>query len=197
MSTIPSGSRSRPFIGRTPPLTAGALLLAFVATCSPDYKSGVSACAPAEPRCPEGFECRGLRCYTIGSPGGEAGSSGTGTGNTAGSASAGAAGSNATPTTGGNPGLAGRGGSSSTPPTTGGSSGSAGQGGSHPRPWLAVSGQTVEAAAVHPPPPPAVREQPAQVAAHLRPQEEALRPREPLALVEIQEVPLPPPCAPP
>ena len=107
------------------------LLLAPAATCSPDYRSGVSACAPTSRGAPRASNVEASAATQWAARAAKR-SSGTGTGNTAGSSSAGAAGSNATPTMGGNPGFAGRGGSSPTPPTTGGSSGSAGQGGSSP-----------------------------------------------------------------
>ncbi len=106
---------------------AGILLLFGALTCSPDYESGVTACAATEPKCPAGFFCSGIRCYALGTPGvnpsGEGGSSTVGTG--------GASGMGAAPATSGrgggsNPpppeptGSGGRGGSS-LPPTVGGS----------------------------------------------------------------------------
>ena len=64
-------------------------------TCAPEYRSGETACAPTEPRCPEGFVCSGIRCYlrsdlpeagTTPGTGGSSGTPGTLTGGTGGSA---------------------------------------------------------------------------------------------------------------
>jgi hypothetical protein len=103
---------------------AGLLLLLSVATCSPEYQSGVTACAATNPKCPDGFECRGIRCYAIGTAGGPSASADGGTAGSGGSPGLGGAG----PVTG----SGGRGGSA--PPATAGTSGTAGRGGSAPPP---------------------------------------------------------------
>ena len=92
----------------------GAALL--VTTCSPEYKSGVTACAEKEPRCPEGFVCSGIRCYLAG----EAPDGGTPLG--------GSPGTDASPgNTGGAPATGGRGGTGGAP--MGGTGGRGGMGG--------------------------------------------------------------------
>jgi hypothetical protein len=73
--------------------------LAGLLSCSPEYQSGVTACAASGPACPDGFVCVGIRCYRegeqpIGGAGGAGGGSGgnasdartTGTGGTGGMA---------------------------------------------------------------------------------------------------------------
>jgi hypothetical protein len=102
------------------------LLGAGLAACSPEYENGITACGAAEPRCPDGFTCVGIRCYKkgqeptnverdAGSTTGAGGSLGTGGG---GGAS----------TAGGSGGGAPMGGTGATGPATGGS-GAAGSGG--------------------------------------------------------------------
>ncbi len=107
--------------------------LAALATCSPDFRSGVTACAPTEPRCPEGYVCSGLRCYLPGNaprdggtlggapgadasgPGGDDGSAG-GTGGAAGGGGAPAGGAGGS---GGSPGTGGTGGGGGSAPPVG------------------------------------------------------------------------------
>ena len=107
---------------RTPWALLGAALL--LTTCSPEYKSGVTACAEKEPRCPEGYVCSGIRCFLAGEvpDGGAVLGGGGGTSGSVG--------------TGGMPPVAGRGGAGGMPPT----GGRGGTGGSPPPP---PSGQTV------------------------------------------------------
>jgi hypothetical protein len=115
-----SASSSRSWRALHP--AAGLLLLLSVATCSPEYQSGVTACAATNPKCPDGFECRGIRCYAIGTAGGPSASADGGTAGSGGSSGLGGA----APVTG----SGGRGGSA--PPATAGSPGTAGRGGSAP-----------------------------------------------------------------
>jgi hypothetical protein len=93
-------------------LLVGILAVAALTTCSPDYQSGVTACASTEPKCPEGFFCSGIRCYANGTPGITAGDAGAGTGGSGPGPTLGGRGGSSTPS-----GSGGRGGS---PPATGG-----------------------------------------------------------------------------
>jgi hypothetical protein len=62
--------------------------LAGLLSCSPEYQSGVTACAASGPACPDGFVCVGIRCYREGEqPLGGAGGTGGGGGGGGGSAS--------------------------------------------------------------------------------------------------------------
>jgi hypothetical protein len=45
---------------------SGLAALGALATCSPEYESGATACGASEPRCPDGFTCVGIRCYKRG-----------------------------------------------------------------------------------------------------------------------------------
>jgi hypothetical protein len=102
---------------RTPWILLAAALL--LTTCSPDYQSGVTACAEKEPRCPEGYVCNGIRCYLVG----ESPDGGTSLGGAPGVD--GAAGSGGAPVMGGRGGGGGAGGAAGT----GGRGGAGGGGG--------------------------------------------------------------------
>jgi hypothetical protein len=115
------------------PILAAALALT---TCSPEYRSGETACAPREPRCPEGFVCSGIRCY-LRSDVPEAGTPLGGTGG-------------ATPTAGSG-GSAGTGGAAPSG-GRGGTDGSAGAGGAAPSGGRGGAGGSAGAGGVAPPP---------------------------------------------
>jgi hypothetical protein len=107
------------------------LLGALAAGCSPDYRSGETACAPAPPLCPDGYFCSGIRCYANGQVPPAGGTGGAGTGGSA------AGGSGApTPDAASDPGVGGSagGGSGGVGGSGGAAGGTGGAGGSTPPP---------------------------------------------------------------
>jgi hypothetical protein len=113
------------------PILAAALALT---TCSPEYRSGETACAPREPRCPDGFVCSGIRCYLRSDlPDGGTPLAGAG-GTTPSGGSGGSAGTGGVAPSGGRGGGGGSAGAGGAAPSggRGGAGGSAGAGGAAP-----------------------------------------------------------------